>query len=99
MNNQAADARAALPCSADRGEGGRPDRQLERCTRCDDDGIVAPQFQESSAQPAADDFADAATHPAASSRRNQRKPRIVQHPFADVFGSANTEVEDAFAAV
>ena len=99
MNDQAAGGRAALAGGADRGEGRGADRQLELGARRDDDRIVSAQFEECSAQPAADHFAHAPAHPAASGRRNQRKPLILHHPLADVVGPADAEVEDPLAAV
>ena len=99
VNDQAAGGRAALARGPDRGEGRGPDRQLEVGARGDDDGVVSAQLQERPAEPAADDFADAPAHPAATGRRNQGETVILDHPLADVVGPADAEVEDPLAAV
>ena len=85
VHDQPARRRAALAGGADRGEGRRADGQLEVGARGDDDGVVAAQLEERPAEPAADDLADAAAHPAASGRRDQRQaagPAIIRSPMS-----------------
>ena len=68
MHDQPAGGRTALAGGPDGGEGRCADRQLELGTRGDDDGVVSAQLQECPAEPAANDFAHAAAHPAATGR-------------------------------
>ncbi len=84
VHDQPAQAGAALAGGAGGGEHDGAHRQVQVGRRRDDGRVVAAQFQQHPAEPPGHPWADLLAHPHRAGRGQQRDPRIVDQPLAEV---------------
>ena len=84
VDDEAAQARTALPGRADGREGDAPDGEVEVGGGSDDRGIVATELEDQPAEAAGDDRSDGAAHPRRAGRRHDGDIRVGGEGGADV---------------